>query len=51
MIPAPPHAPRMPCPRCKTMTAGESTGAGIVFVCTSCGLEWVEALPLDFSND
>jgi hypothetical protein len=50
-IPPAPHMPRMRCPRCQTLTAGDPTGAGIIFVCPSCGLEWVEAMPLDFTND
>ena len=50
-IPPPPHAPRMQCPRCRNWVAGEPTAAGVIFVCTTCGLEWVEAMPLDFTND
>lgn len=50
-IPPAPHAPRMQCPRCRSWVAGDPTGAGVIFVCTSCGLEWVEAMPLDFQND
>lgn len=50
-IPPAPHMPRMPCPRCATPTPGEVTGAGTIFVCPRCGLEWVENMPLDFTND
>lgn len=50
-IPPAPHMPRMDCPRCHTSTPGEVTGAGIIFVCPRCGLEWVENMPLDFTND
>lgn len=50
-IPPAPHMPRMQCPRCRAWVAGEATGVGIIFACPACGLEWVEAMPLDFSND
>ncbi|HVM46327.1 MAG TPA: hypothetical protein VM582_10365 [Candidatus Thermoplasmatota archaeon] len=50
-IPPPPHAPRMRCPRCGTPAAGERTAVGTIFVCGGCGLEWVESMPLDFTND
>jgi predicted RNA-binding Zn-ribbon protein involved in translation (DUF1610 family) len=50
-IPPAPHLPRMPCPRCGTSVAGDATSVGIVFVCPNCRLEWVEAMPLDFTND
>ena len=41
----------MPCPRCGTSSAGEVTDVGTIFVCPACKLEWVESMPLDFSND
>lgn len=51
MIPSPPHAPRMPCPRCGASVAGDVTDVGTRFECPQCGLEWYEGMPLDFSND
>ncbi|HET6404875.1 MAG TPA: hypothetical protein VFH78_09520 [Candidatus Thermoplasmatota archaeon] len=50
-IPPPPHAPTMRCPRCGASVAGDPTSVGVLFHCASCGLEWVEAMPLDFQND